>query len=278
MSPSLPQPQPVKTDKPSHGKSLAEIQLERIVIKQDKLFSDLQTWLATASSSVQQQKVNEVDTAYRSFILDNPDYIYGYMLYGKFLRAVGEYEAANIIFVKANDLQGDYAVIKQQIGNYLAEEGEFVLALAYLVSAIELEPDTAVYHFQLGQLLHTYRDSFIASEILTAAALARQQFTAFENAARLAPHNRTLQMRYAEAYFDAQDPDWSAALRLWQALETSANDPVEREIIHLQKARVYIELNQYHYAKSALTHISHASLQESRQRLLNNIAHIEAKF
>jgi len=255
------------------GKTLAETQLERILTKQEKLLNDLSADLGEASTFEQQQKINEVDTAYRSFILDNPEYIYGYILYGKFLRAIGDFETANVIFVKANDLEGDYAVIKQQIGNYLAEEGEYGLALAYFMSAIDLEPKVALYHFQLGELLHTYRNAFVAGGELAADVVARQQFNAFANAARLDPDNRTFQMRYAEAFFDAAQPDWRTALRQWQALATNPSDEVERQIIELQKARVHIELDQYDAARASLAEVTRASLQTSKQQLLDKIGY-----
>ena len=273
--PSLFETIPTATGNQPIGKSLAETRMERIIAKQQRLFKDLESKLATASSFDQQQRINEVDTAYRAFILDNPDYIYGFILYGKFLRTIGDFETANIIFVKANELAGDYAVIKQQIGNYLAEEAEYGLALAYLFSAVELEPNTALYHFQVGELLHTYRYQFIESEKLDAEVLARQQLTAFENAARLEPHNRIFQMRYAEAFFDAQDPYWPDALSQWQRLEKNAEDETEREIIQLQKARVYIELDEYDNAQACLAQITRTALQNSKELLLDRIAHRE---
>ena len=247
--------------------SIADLRLQGILSKQEGLYRRLESSQQSQNLSADYQEIEAVDTEYRSFILDNPDYIYGYILYGKFLRSLGEYEKANEVFVKANDINGGYAVIKQQIAAYLAEEGSFELALMYLNSAIELEPEVALYHFQMGQLLHTYRDQFIESGGLSSALIGQQQFTAFANAARLAPHNRTFQMRHAEAFFDLEDPDWTLALQQWKALEHSCRDDMEWQLIQLQKCRVYVSLELYAEAERAVSRVDHHSLAFSAEKL-----------
>ena len=247
-------------------KSVAELELERILAKQQRVFDDLDAVLADADEQDRHQPVAALDTEYKAFILENPDYAFGYILYGKFLRSIDRAADAAEVFLKANEL-GDFAVVKQQIGTWLAEEGDYALALPYLLSAVELEPETAIYHYQLGELIYTYRQNFTENGQLSAELIDQQQFTAFAHAARLAPDNRTFQYRYAESFFDCADPDWSQALKQWQLLEATASTSVERQIIQVQKARVYAGLGEEEQALVLLEAVNLPLLGAIKQQL-----------
>ena len=99
------------------------------------------------------RRVNELVQSYRIYLLDQPNDVSAYILYGKLLRRMQENEQAFLAFLKADELDPEIAVVKQQIGNHLAEEGKSKAALAFYLQAVELEPETAVYHFALGQLI-----------------------------------------------------------------------------------------------------------------------------
>jgi hypothetical protein len=46
---------------------------------------------------------------------------------------------------------------------------------------------------------------------------------AFRTASELAPDRIEFTYRYAESFYDMQDPDWSAALKAWEGLEANAS-------------------------------------------------------
>ena len=56
-------------------------------------------------------------------LLDNPDDINALLLFGKFLRKTGLHENAISIFLKADQINPNIAVIKQELGNFLVEKG-----------------------------------------------------------------------------------------------------------------------------------------------------------
>ena len=76
-----------------------------------------------------------------------------------------ENEQAFLAFLKADELDPEIAVVKQQIGNHLAEEGKAKLPSTFICRPWNLEPETAVYHFALGQLIYTFKDEFIKSGV-----------------------------------------------------------------------------------------------------------------
>lgn len=256
------------------GQTVADQRLQRIYDAQLEFFAQLEANPQMAESARDQRAQNLI-SQYQSLLLDNPEYVYGYIMYGKLLRQVGQRELANKAFVKANALDPDIAVVKQQIGNYLSEEGDYDLALPYFLAAIRLSPETAVYHYQLGQLLHTYRKMFLADGKLSAPVLDKQLQDAFANAARLDPATRIYALRAAESYFDVIEPDWSRALAEWEALEQTAVSEQERQMILLQKCRVLLAMDKTEAAQSALAAVTDPSLQAARNILQEIITNPE---
>jgi tetratricopeptide (TPR) repeat protein len=188
------------------------------------------------------------------------------------LRRVQENEQAFLAFLKADELDPEIAVVKQQIGNHLAEEGKGKAALTFYLRAVDLEPETAVYHFALGQLIYDFRAKFIEEKIFTQDALEREMLKAFRQAAKLAPDNFDYQLRLGEAYYDLTSPDWRSALLHWKQLSKQATTRLQIEILDLHRARVLGKLGRSQEAKALLDQVLNPALQKSKQQVLDEIA------
>lgn len=215
--------------------------------------------------------LRQLMSAYEELIAEDPENVLLYIHYGKMLRKIGQDEYALRIFLKADHLEGKFAVIKQQIGNYLAENGRFSEALVCFLQAIEIEPEEALYHYQLGELLVLFRENFIAEEILFPDVVDEKILTAFSYAVELEPENRGYRMRRAESFYDIENPDWENALILWDALQEDASSEFEREAIQLHRARAMVELKRYSKAKEALEEVRDTRLAYSRQWVLQKL-------
>ena len=252
--------------------SMAERRLEQIYARQLEVQAQLERSGASYSLGERDRILNEVFTAYHSFTLDHPEYVYGFILYGKFLRSVDQAKMANIKFAQANQLDPHIAVVKQQMGNYLVETGDFELALPYFVAALELEPNQAIYNYELGELLSVYRSEFIEQAQMPAEVLDEQMLASFQRAAELEPENEHYQLRYAEAFFDAESvQQWNRALAQWEYVESQSESDLDADIAALQKARVLIQLNDLAQARETLMDVQRPSLESSRQELLTNL-------
>lgn len=252
----------------SPGTTLADQRLERIYNQQQDILRQIQERPNDFPQAERDRILDNLLSQYQAFTFDNPDFVYGYILYGKLLRQVGDREAANVAFAKANQLDPEIAVVKQQIGNYLAEEGNLILAIPYFMSAIDLEPYDAIYHYQLGELLYRARDSLIEADGMTRRMIDMEMLEAFSNAARLDADNRIFLKRYAEAFFDVEEPDWVSASNIWRYLDQTAHNEAERDIIRIQRARVLIAMDQLAEAREILSQIDRPSLEDARQQLL----------
>lgn len=247
--------------------SLADQRLAEIAAQQESIFNNLaaNTDIPTPD---QERCLYELVQAYESFLSDNPDSVYGTILYGKCLRRLGNDQKAAHLFMQANKLDPNISVVKQQLGNYLAEKGDYLLALPYFLSAIELKPEEPIYHYQLAELLFHYKPHLLQDHIFEPKELDDKILHALREAARLAPEARSFAFRLAEAFYDLSEPDWVQALAQWDKLYQTSASEAEKEIILFQRARVLIELGRFNEAHQALNRIFSPALEQNRRELL----------
>jgi len=188
--------------------------------------------------------------------------------YGYLLGKIGQGKAAMAMLLKANQLDPDLPLVKNQLGNFLAEEGRPREALPYFLAAIKLAPKEPLYHYQLGTLLHEARDDFLKSGEWTADGLNHAMHEAFRQAAELAPDRIEFTYRYAESFYDLDPPDWDGALKAWSALEARAQSEVERQTMRLHAANVLAKQGQFDRARVLLDTVTEPALQAQRQKVV----------
>lgn len=252
--------------------TLADQRLARIVAQQNAIYADLADSVDQPLDAEQENRLANIAAQYDSFLTAAPDHLYGHILYGKFLRDVGENEQANVIFLRANQIDPNVAVVKQQIGNYFAETGDYVIALPYFLATVELEPDAPIYNYQLGELIHQYRDYLIDDGAYERDTLDREMLRAFRRAAELEPDNANYRFRYAEAFFDLQTNRWEQALEVWQSIAGNNLSQRERDVVRLQTARVLMELDRLDAAHEQLAAVTNPALWDTRDELRQQLA------
>lgn len=255
----------------AYGSDLASKRLLNIAEKETQIYQKIAENPQFYSEEDLDRRINELVQSYRTYLLDQPDDVSAYILYGKLLRRVQESDQAFLAFLKADELDPEIAVVKQQIGNHLAEEGKGKAALTFYLQAVELEPETAVYHFALGQLIYNFKDEFIKSGVFTQDAIEREMLKAFLKAAKLAPKNFDYQMRLGEAYYDLNSPDWKNALFHWKQVSKQASSTLQIEILDLHRARVLGKLGRSDEAQILLDKILNPALQNSKRQVLEEI-------
>jgi len=208
---------------------------------------------------------------YDGYLRTFPNYAPGYVTYGLLLGKVGMRRESTAILLKANQLDPDIPIVKNQIGNYLAEEGEPVEASNYFIAASRLAPDEPLYHYQLGTLLTEARDDFLKSGQWTREQLDRTMQAAFKRAAELAPKNFAFAYRYAQSFYDLAEPNWDEALKVWGALESQVSPGVEMETIRLHAANILIKQKKFDHARLLLATVTAEPLNAQKQKLLDQL-------
>ena len=252
------------------------------VANADRLFSiaDREQDLMDAISRPEGQLIDEdtllkeaqsIISLYEGYLADYPEDATALLLYSKFLMIVGRPYEAGMALLRLDEARPNIPVVKQQLGNLAAEEGDYLAAITWLREAIRLAPLEPVYRYQKGILLDTFREQYIESGQMSREELDELMLTAFTEASELAPNNRDLKARLAEAYYDLGNPDWEAALRLWEDLAKHPLSETEDQVLSLHLARVHTELNQLDKARKYLKRVTHPALEHSRRNLMAKV-------
>jgi len=255
-----------------NGVSLAQTRLAAIVAKERRLLGAVSDERATNEKELT-RKTQDLVADYESYLADNPKDLTALILYGKFLRRVDQPGPATGIFLRADKIDPEVAVVKQQIANYLTEKGRIAEALPYLLRAVELSPKTAVYHHQLGSFLFLFREELIRLGITTQSSNDRNMAIAFREAAKLGLDKFEYRLRYAQSFFDVANPDWEAALRVWKELSNEENrNSSEMEYLFLCQARVLLELGRREEARTLIDRVRSPVMGATKRRLLDLLA------
>lgn len=251
---------------------VAEKRLADIAVREENIYRKIAEDPEFYSSSDIERHVTDLIGAYSTYLMDHPQDVHALILYGKLLRRVERFDEAFNYFLKADEIDPNLAVVKQQIGTYLAEGGKPQAALPFYLRAVELEPETAIYHFALGQLLNEFRAVYIKEGIFTRDALEREMLKAFKQAVALAPDAFDLRMRLGEAYYDLSSPDWKSALLHWNKMRKEAQNELQAEILDLHRARVMGKLGRTGEAITLAQKVQTPGLQQSKKQVLDEIA------
>ncbi len=219
------------------------------------------------------RQAQEIVANYENYIAQNPKDENALILFGKFLRKVGQEEHATEFFLEADKINPKLAVVKQQLANYLIEKNRPVDAFPLLVLTIELDPKEAIYHFHLGNFLFLFQEDLIKEKILTQDAVHSFMHRSFYEAKTLEPNNFEFQLRYAQSFFDFNDSNKTEALLAWQNIENvfPGCTVLEKDYFRLCQARVLLELDFKKDASALLHSVSSKSLRKTRNQLLMQI-------
>jgi tetratricopeptide (TPR) repeat protein len=259
------------------AETLPEKTLKEIVARQKNIFERAEAEKEHLDEAWLRGELQNVINSYDILIQKAPDFAPAYVAYGLLLGKVGMTREAVGMLIKANQLDGEIPLVKNEVARFLAEDGKIVDALPWLTAAIELAPREPLYHYHLGKLLTEGRDDLITTGQFTRAKLDAAMLEAFKRGAELAPDNFAYAYRAAEAYYDLAEPQWTEALARWAALEEKAKPGVEQQTIRLHAANVLIKLGRADHARALLASVTEQPLLKQKQTLLDELAKTDAK-
>lgn len=262
---------------PAGAETMAERSLREIVTRQKNVMARAEAEKDHLDEAWLRGELQSVISSYDILIQKSPDFAAGFASYGLLLAQVGMTKEAAGMLMKANQLDGEIPLVKNEIARLLAEDGKVPEALPWLTAAVDLDPQEPLYHYHLGKLLTEGRDDLVATGQFTRASLDKAMLAAFQRAAALAPDNFGYAYRAAEAYYDLAEPKWDDALAAWSALEARAKPGVEQQTIRLHAANVLIKQGKSDHAKVLLASVTEPALLKQKQTLLDELAPPAAK-
>jgi tetratricopeptide (TPR) repeat protein len=233
--------------------------------------------LARAAEAEVQEDIEQIRPRLQDLVFEWEDYLRnypekpeGYVAYSMLLGnpLVDERTRAKALLLRANELDADQPIVKNQLGKYLAEEGLPLQALPYFLAAVELAPNEPLYHYQVGQLLGGARAEFLVSGEWTVESIDTAMQHAFAEAVRLDPDSLPYAYRYAESYYDLETPPWDEALAAWEALEARVESETEQQMMRLHQANVLLFQGKLDEAEAMLQEAFTGPLASQRERLV----------
>jgi len=253
---------------PPVTESIADQRLTEIFIAQQELIEASEEGVGEEGLLVRAQ---DIARSYETFLADNPDHFYGWVLCGRFLRSIGADTDALAALRKADDLRPNTAVVQRLIGQVLADQEIYEAALPFLLRAVDLDPDEPTYHDDLGVFLLQFGSTLEKDGVLQPGRAPELALRSFQKAFRLDSENFERAWRWAEAHSELPDPDWEATALAWQQVIPLADSPVEREATRLRLARAWLEAADPKRALSLMDPVETSALQESWDQLHRQI-------
>ncbi len=259
--------EPTKVTPTTESKAQAELKV--LVARQKELLALADKATVPAAVEDLRPQFQKLVNDYEQYLKDYPTVAAGYTSYALLLGkpVLGERRRAAALLLKANDLDPDQPLVKNQLGNYLAEEGQPLEAANYFLAAIKLAPEEPLYHYQLGTLLTEARADFLKSGQWPRATLDDAMHEAFRQAMMLAPGKVAFAYRYGESYYDLETTDWDGALKFWRALEEKLPAILEKQTVRLHEANVLLKQGRPAEARALLATVDEAALEKQRQKL-----------
>src|SRR5690625_2846415 len=251
---------------------LAERDLRLLVDEGKRILSGSRLADGSYDQEALERKFQRLIHQFDAFIHEHDEFAAGYVAYAHLLAQIGQSPAARAMYMKANQLDPNIPLVKNQLGNFLAEEEDFAGALPYFLSAVELEPEEPLYHYQIGNLLHEFRDGFLEEKIFDRTTLDAKMLEGFATAARLAPNEIDFTDRYAEAFYDLEKPQCDKALDVWQKIEQGTTSAIEKQTVYLHQANIRLKQNQPLEARKLLAKVDQPLLSRQKEKLLAEIA------
>jgi tetratricopeptide (TPR) repeat protein len=246
---------------------LSELELGKIIEQQNQFLNNS----GQRSQRETTRQAQEIVTNYENFLIENPNDIHGLILFGKFLRKIGHHEEAFPLFLKADELDPNLAVVKQEIGNFLVENGQGSDAFPFYLMATRLGAEEPFYHHNLGTFIFEFREKLV--DFHDRENLGILMHESFKKAAALAPNNFDFHLRFAQSFFDFNHSSQNEALAIWDSLLTEFGERTEneQEYVRLMKAKILLQTGKKGEAIQLIRSVKSSILLEEKNAILKTL-------
>lgn len=251
--------------------SMAKIELFEILDDQKALLDSAKKHSLSEKSGELADKYRKLNARWNSYIDRYEDDLQAKILYGKFLRSIGEDLPAYKIFLQVQSQNPNIAVVNQQLASYEGDCAMAEKALQHIKEAIRLDGECAIYVYQYAELLLALKEQYIVILNTSYGNLNKEITDSFKKAISLSQNNRQIKKRFAESFFEKTDADWNNALPAWNDYIKTCTLNLEKQTALLGKARVLAELYKDKEAMQTLALVDLPQLKSERQRIENII-------
>jgi len=228
----------------------------------------------TLSESERARRATDLAERFDAFCSRFPKCVPAFYFFAEFLRDGGELERAENLLLDAEKTEPDFVPAKFLLAEIFAAHGNATEAFSRFSEAVSAEPGNSQWRGIFGEFLLDFRerlleenffdsrdeiDAKMQSEFLAACASDAENFEPF--------------WRFAESFYDVENPDWPRALSAWERVERKlpAEHRAEMEpVVALHRARALVELGQFDEADKILRETADVpAIERSRRQVFD---------
>ncbi len=218
-----------------------------------------------------QQRLDRIVKAYEDFLKRNPRHVPARLAFGSLLDDLGREADAKEQWEKATELDPNHPAAWNNLANYYGHNGPVTNAFRCYEKAIALNPREPVYYQNLATTTFLYRSDAKAYYGIDEQKVFDRSLDLYRRALELDPRNFVLASELAQTYYGIKPSRLEEAVRAWEHALQVADDPVQREGVHIHLARHFILQERFGEARQQLALVTNAVYQALKDRLTRNL-------
>lgn len=249
--------------------TLSHSKLLSIIEEQRKLLNDIKK--EKIGNAEKDSRFNNLEESWMLYLHENPKDVEATIIFAKFLKEFGMTKKAYEIFILADSMNPNIAVVKQQLSVIEGEIGDYKSSFKNIKNAISLDETPIIYHYQLVKLLDSYGTILELDKILKKGESDNMRMSHMKKVCELEPKNKQYNIEYASMLANIDSANIQECYRVWNILLTSSPLELDKDNSKILVSRFLIRKNKFDDAEKLLNEITRLELQESKQVLLTQI-------
>lgn len=263
-----------------------ELEYQKLMEDDEAALNEIDNWIKENQSFAEQgggvtkeelnrriqKRVEPVRAAYEAFLKRNPTHGNAHLAFASFLEDIHDEDAALEQMLKAKEVDPKNPAAWNNLANYYGHFGDVTNSFSHYEKAIELDPNEPVYYHNFGTTVFLFRRDVMEYYGMKDEQLVFDKaLMLYSNSMRLDPTNFLLATDVAMTYYGIKPIRTEEALKAWGYALKLAQGSLQREGVLIHIARYKMNSGHYDEARSLMSSVTNADLNELKTRLMRNL-------
>ncbi len=263
---------------------------QKILEFDDSSDTDIEKWIADAAKFAEagagadsatlkakvEQRIADVDKAYKNFIDQHPNHARARIAYGSYLNDNHDEPGAVKQWEEAKRIDPKLPAAWNNLANYYGHRGPVTNAFAHYQKAMQLMPNEAVYPWNYATTIYLFRKDAMEFFSISESEVFERSLGLYRLAIKLDPTNFILRSDYANSFYGTKPQRFEEGFTAWKEALGIARDDVEREGVQIHLARCKLSIGQYDEAGRHLNLATNRMYADMRDRLRRRIERLRS--
>ena len=263
---------------------------QKILEFDDSSDTDIEKWIADAAKFAEagagadsatlkakvEQRIAEVDKAYRTFVEQHPNHARARIAYGSYLNDNRDEPGAVKQWEEAKRIDPKLPAVWNNLANYYGHRGPVTNAFVHYQKAMDLMPNEAIYPWNYATTVYLFRKDAMEFFSISESDVFERALGLYRLAIKLDPANFIIRSDYANSFYGTKPQRFAEGFVAWQEALEVARDDVEREGVQIHLARCKLSIGQFEEAGRHLGLATNKMYSEIRDRMARRIERLKS--